>query len=168
MSSLRKRVNAELDILRRKNNGLLKQDQIVAYARDPNTALHEDFDRQGLWDDSHAAETARLAYAGQIIRLYVIKPVDDQAAPVRAMVSLIDDRKVKSGLPGYRYIEDVLNDTTLRANLLQTALMELRAFRRKYESIKELAVVWDAIDAVDDTRPREPLADVRYEQRPEV
>lgn len=149
MSSLRERVNAELDILRAKHNGLLKQEQIVEYARDPNTALYEDFDRQGLWDDAYAAETARLAYAGRIIRLYVIKPVEDQAAPVRAMVSLIDDRKVKSGLPGYRYIEDVLSDDALRANLLQTALMELRAFRRKYESLKELAGVWVAIDEMD-------------------
>lgn len=79
----------------------------------------------------------------------MIKPVEDQAAPVRAMVSLIDDRKVKSGLPGYRYIEDVLSDDALRANLLQTALMELRAFRRKYESLKELAGVWVAIDEMD-------------------
>lgn len=149
MSSLRKRVNAELERLRQENGGLLKQQAIVDFARKPDTALHEDFDHQGLWDDAVAAERARLDYAGRIMRLYLVPAKDDQKEPVRALVSLIQDRTVQSGRPGYRALEDVMEDESLQENLLQTALMELRAFRRKYERLKQLASIWDALDAVE-------------------
>lgn len=150
MSSLRERVNEELDALRVTHGGLLKQEQIVAFARaNPDSALWEDFENQSLWDDSHAAEQARLAYASRIIRLFVLKPVDDQKPPVRALVSLIEDRKAGSGFPGYRHINDVMNDEGLRLNLIQTALIELRACRRKYDTLIELAEVWDAVAKVE-------------------
>ena len=159
MSSLRERVNQELDALRVVHGGLLKQEQIVAYARaNTDSALWEDFDKQGLWDDSHAAEQARLSYASRIIRLFVLKPVDDQKPPVRALVSLIEDRKTGSGYPGYRHINDVMNDEALRLNLIQTALIELRACRRKYDTLIELSEVWDAVAKVE----------TKYQGKPEA
>ena len=98
-----------------------------------------------MWDDAKAADRARLEYAGRLIRVYLIKSTDDQKEPVRALVSLVDDRKPNSGLPGYRRLADVMSDVGLRENLIQTALMELRACRRKYNQLKELAKVWEAI-----------------------
>ena len=151
MSSLHNRVQEEMRALRAKHE-TLKQWQVVEAARDIDSALHEDFDRHHLWDDAKAAERARLEYAGRLIRIYLVKPSwDDQAPPVRGWVSLIDDRKPNSGFPGYRRIEDVMSDEGMRANLIQTALMELRACRRKYEQLKELAAVWDAIEQADRT-----------------
>lgn len=148
--SLRNRVNEELEALRIENGGTLKQERVVEYAqRDPHSALHEDFDRQGLWDDARAAHVARLEYAGRLIRLYVVKPKGADAPPVRALVSLVDDRKKGSGFPGYRSIGDVMEDQSLRASLLQTARMELRAFRRKYEQLTELSEVWDAVERIE-------------------
>ena len=76
---------------------------------------------------------------------------------MRALVSLIEDRKVGSGFPGYRHINDVMNDEALRLNLIQTALIELRACRRKYDTLIELAEVWDAVAKVE----------VRYHGKPE-
>ena len=150
MSSLRDRINEELDTLRVSHGGLLKQEHIVNFARaNPDSALWEDFDRQGLWDEKTAAEKARLDYASRIIRLFVLKPVDDQKPPVRALVSLIEDRKAGSGFPGYRHINDVMNDEALRLNLIQTALIELRACRRKYDTLIELSEVWDAVAKVE-------------------
>lgn len=158
MSSLRERVNQELDALRVTHGGFLKQEQIVAFARaNTDSALWEDFEKQGLWDDSHAAEQARLSYASRIIRLFVLKSVDDQRPSVRALVSLIEDRKAGSGFPGYRHINDVMSDDALRLNLIQTALIELRACRRKYDTLIELSEVWDAVAKVE----------VRYQGNPE-
>lgn len=166
MSSLRERVNQELDALRVSHGGFLKQEQVVAFARaNPDSALHEDFENQGLWDDSRAAEQARLSYAGRIIRLFVLKPVDDQKPPVRALVSLIEDRKAGSGFPGYRHINDVMNDAELRLNLIQTALIELRACRRKYDTLVELSEVWDAVSKVENKYKPKPVikTEVKHE-----
>lgn len=150
MLSLRERVNEEIDTLRVWHGGTIKQEQIVGYAREnPDSALYEDFDNQNLWDDSYAAEQARLQYASRIIRLFMLKPVDDQQPPVRALVSLIDDRKAGAQSPGYRHISDVMNDVGLRMNLIHTALMELRACRRKYENLIELSEVWVAVDKIE-------------------
>lgn len=148
MSSLRSRVNAELQAMADKH-GTLKQEQIVEAAREEGTALHEDFSRNGLWDDAVAAHRARLDYAARLIRVYFIRTTDDQKDPVRALVSIIDDRKPESGFPGYRRIGDVMADPDLRDSLVQTALMDLRACRRKYEQLKELAKVWEAIAEAD-------------------
>lgn len=163
MSSLRSRVNSELGALCERL-GTLKQQDVVKAAKRVGTALHEDFEKQGLWDDAKAAERARLEYASRLIRIYYVKPSeDDRAPPVRALVSLLDDRKRESGLPGYRRIQDVLEDDDLRGRLVQTALMELRALKRKYENVKELAAVWSAVDDIDRSMP---LNAGHTEQRP--
>lgn len=159
MSSLRERVNQELDSLRVTHGGLLKQEHIVNFARaSTDSALWEDFDRQGLWNNEYAAEKARLEYASRIIRLFVLKPVDENKPPVRALVSLIDDRKTGSGFPGYRHINDVMNDDAMRLNLIQTALIELRACRRKYDTLIELSEVWDAVSKVESKYQQKPAA----------
>ena len=155
MSSLRSRVNAELAALA-DLHGTLKQQQVVEAAREAGTALHEQFACEGLWDEAVAAERARLEFAGRLIRLYTVRLTEDQRAPVRALVSLIEDRTLRSGLPGYRRIEQVLGDEGLRENMLQTALMELRACRRKYLQLQELAEIWDVIDKVDQRRKPQP------------
>jgi|SRR5580658_766964 hypothetical protein len=152
MLPLRKRVNAELAALV-DQHGTLKQEHVVEAARKKRTALYEEFDRQGLWSDEKAAERARLEFAGRLIRIYMIRISDDQASPVRALVSISDDRRPGSDLPGYRRIQDVLKDPTLREQLVATALMELRACQRRYAELKELAAVWAALDEVH-TRAR--------------
>lgn len=157
--SLRKRVNRELELLREENDGFVKPEDVVALARKADSALHEDFAKQGLWDDKAAADRARLEYAGRIIRLYVIKPSEESKEPVRALVSLIDDRKVKEGSRGYRHISDVMGDEDLHEQLLQTALMELRAFKRKYSTLQGLAGVWNALDSIE--REAKPKSEER-------
>jgi hypothetical protein len=151
-ASLRSRVNAELAALAAQH-GTLKQQHVLDAAREETSALHEDFSRHGLWDDAKAADRARLAYAGSLIRIYLVRSKPEQREPTRALVSLIADRKRGSGYPGYRRIEDVMGDEGLRENLLQTALMELRAFRRKYEALRELSRVWDELERLERAHP---------------
>jgi hypothetical protein len=130
----------ELAIIRQANNGIVQPAAVVEFARNPETALHSRFE----WDDSEAAEQYRLWQARHLLRVYVTV-VGSEPEPIKAHVSLISDRN-ESG--GYRYIGDVLNSPSLRAELLRTALRELEAFRSKYHRLKELSDVFAAIDAV--------------------
>src|ERR1041384_1265983 len=141
--SLRQRINEELEKIRKRNGGTIKQEHVVAYARKKGTALYEEFDRNGLWNDKHAAELARLEFAGRIIRTYVFVR-DDARGPVRALVSLHEDRK-KDGV-GYRHLDDVLDDADMTESLIQTALMEFRALKRKYDRLAELDGIFAEVE----------------------
>lgn len=138
---LKDRIARELERIKEENGGLLKQEDVVDFARDPSTALHGRF----TWDDTEAAHRWRLAQAAQIIRL-VINVVEEDAPPVRAFVSLTTDR-VKGGA-GYRSIQDVLQDADMTEQLVQDALSDLAAIRHKYKSLTALVKVWNAIDEV--------------------
>jgi hypothetical protein len=138
----------ELEELHRKNKDNFSPRTIVNFARDKKTALHDYFE----WTDSKAAERYRILQAAQVQRLYVIVRQEDKP-PIRGFVSLIQDRDFKAKKIGNgirRHIDDVMDDEGLKANYIETVLMELRAFKRKYEQIQELSEVWDAINRVDE------------------
>lgn len=136
-------IKDELETIRKNHNGHLLPADVVEFARDPSTQLHTQFQ----WDDSRAAEQWRLQQARNIIRLHVTV-IQEDTEPVRAYVSLTPDRHTGGG---YRATVDVVNDDELRARMVADALKELRTFRRKYEQLKELRPVWEAIDAVEAT-----------------
>lgn len=138
---LKERIARELERIKEENGGSLKQEDVVEFARDPSTALHGRF----TWDDTEAAQRWRLYQAGQIIRL-IVSVIEDRAPPVRAFVSLTTDR-VKHG-PGYRAIQDVLQNEDMHAQLLADALADLAALRAKYKALTQLSKVWNAIDEV--------------------
>ena len=148
MSRVNKEACAELDLLRAEHGGTVSPVQVLAFAKNKKTALHKLF----IWDNTEAAERFRLLQAGAILRAYVIVPSEGKPA-MRAYVSLASDRdNGRSGNIGAgvrRHIDDVMSDDILRAEYLRNALMDLRAIRRKYESIKELAEVWAAADRVE-------------------
>lgn len=144
--SLSKAAQAELDQIRQKY-GVVAPRMVLNFARDEDTELHDHFN----WDDGDAAERYRLLQAGQLIRAYVVVRSEDQP-PIRGLVSLIQDRDYRAkeiGNGPRRHIDDVMDDEDMRANLLETALMELRAFKRKYASLQELSSVWNALEKVE-------------------
>ena len=133
-------IRAELEQL--KSGGLIKPVDVVEFASDPDTALHECF----TWDDSEAASKYRLWQAQTIIRVYV-NVEEGIAEPVRAFVSLTSDRTQVGG--GYRTIVDVMSDEVLRQQMLADALSQFRSMQMKYKSLQQLAKVWAAVDAVE-------------------
>jgi len=156
MASLSKDAQAELEELRRQH-GVVAPRAILHYARKKTTALHGYFN----WDNTDAAERYRILQAGALLRMYVVVR-DENKPPVRGFVSLMQDRDSTAktiGLGARRHIDDVMADDALRNNLLETALQELRAFKRKYESLKELSTVWNAIETVE--RTRKPESEMR-------
>lgn len=122
-----------------KGNGeLLNPAAVVDWAQEHrDSALHKCFE----WDDSAAGRQYRIWQARSLIALHVVNVKGE-----RKSVSLSIDRK---GGGGYRDIDDVMRDPGLRNVMLQDALLELRRVKLKYQSVKELARVFDEIDKAD-------------------
>lgn len=123
-------VAQELEFIRQRHGGILRPADVVAFARNPQTALHGEFE----WDDTRAAAQYRLEQARWIIRC-VVRIVTEDSAPVRVYASLQNDRSVGDS---YRNIHDILNDPNLREQLLAQALREADSWRLRYERLAEL------------------------------
>lgn len=130
-------VAQELELVRKRHGGILRPADVVAFARDPQTALHAEFE----WDDNKAAEQYRLEQARQIIRC-AVRVVDEDSPPVRTYVSLYSDRRAGDS---YRSLEDTLGDPQLRQQLLAQALREAESWRLRYERLAELKPICRAI-----------------------
>jgi len=145
MNERRQQINEELEQIRRANGGLLRPEEVVKFARNKRTALHQEFE----WDDAKASAEYRLEQARKVIRVAVEllpSPHADQD-PIRAYVSVVSDRVQPGG--GYRAIGDVMTDDDLRAELVNEALGEVKRWRRKYERLLELVAIFRAIDKVE-------------------
>jgi hypothetical protein len=92
---------------------------VVEAAKDETSPLHSYF----CWDDTEAAKRYRLDQARHLIASIEIIS-DPQEKKTVAFVSLMADRKNGGG---YRDVRSVLSSEELRAELLRTAVTELRA-----------------------------------------
>lgn len=146
-----KAIRDELETIRVRHGGVLKPEDVVEFARNKRTALHDRF----TWDDTEAAAAWRLEEARRVIRVVVEKLPSqyENEEPVRMFVSLPGDRCVPGG--GYRSLAEVMSSEDLRSAYLAEALGAAKAWRRKYERIKELRPVFRAIDRVE-ARQMEP------------
>jgi hypothetical protein len=137
-------IKEELEVIRKSNKGLLRPVDVVEYAEDPTTSLHNNFE----WDDTKAAYQYRLEQARHIIRVNVtvLKGKKDPIK-VRAYVSLNADRH-NGATGGYRTITSVLNSPKKRAALLDEARRDMEYFLNKYEALDELTEVCKAMKAV--------------------
>lgn len=135
-------IKEELTQIFNEHEGRIPPEAVIEFARDENTALHAEFE----WDDTEAAHQFRLEQARKIIRLNIdIVETPNGNVRVPVYVSLVSDRR---GGGGYRALTDVMSDADMRAQLLQQAIDELRRVQRKYESLRELAPVFEALDRV--------------------
>lgn len=123
----------------------VKPSEIVEYARNENTELHKLF----TWDDTVAAERYRENEARCIIRNIVIVndantgDEENKHVAIRAIVSTCERKQE------YATIQRVVQNPDAYAKLLSSALAELHAFKRKYETLSsDLSEVFEAIDMV--------------------
>ncbi len=135
-------IAAELHAIAEANNGKLRPVDVVEAARPKNSVLHSRFE----WDDSEAAERYRLWQARQLISVTVeyFGAVDNQKSS-RVFVSLESDRKTDDG---YRNINVVMKDPSMREELLSNALDEMRRFQQRYKDLTELTKVFLAMNSV--------------------
>lgn len=117
-------------------HGRIDAADVVNESRAENAVLHNCFE----WNDEIAAEKYRKTQAEDIIRAIVVVN-EEQKEPVKV-------RAIVHVQSSYQPISVVVNDKDKLSELLASALRELQAFRRKYESLASLKPVMDAIEAV--------------------
>ena len=120
-----------------RENGRLGPAQIVDESRDSAAPRHPRVE----WDDVAAAEKYRQTQAQMIVRSIITIQESDKKEPqeVRAFVHVQES---------YHPISVVINNKEQMEDLLNSALSELNAFQKKYSSLVELSLVFDAIEKV--------------------
>ena len=117
--------------------------QLVETARSERSPLHPLF----TWDDTVAAGQWRTHQARLVInRIRVV--VDEEAkkvAPMFVHVSTVTDEGVANG---YMTAQKALASPA-RDQVLRDAVSQLAGLRRRYESLTELAPVWQALDELE-------------------
>lgn len=137
-------IREELEKIRQSAGGVLRAKDIVEFAKNKKTALHQRFP----WDVEKAAYQHWLEIARDIIVQVkvTVEGKDNAEMSVRLYQSLDSDRATKDG--GYRSVHDIMSDKQFTRELLDTALAELGVFERRYSGLRELADVMTAIKKV--------------------
>jgi len=126
----------------RSMHGVLRAEDVVAEAKDPDNALHSVFE----WDDTTAAENYRKEQARNLIRSVVVEVVDKKESEpltVRAFVHL-------ESAKGYAETLDALANVETREEVLSRARAEMQSWMRRYRHLEEyadLVGVWEKIAA---------------------
>ena len=116
----------------------VKPKQIVDYARNPETELHKCF----TWNDDLAAEKWRLYEARQVVCSLVIVEGDvndENDTHIRVFHKVNNDE-------GYKPLQIILEDKDEYKKLLENCLNDLRALKKKYQSLNEYQEIWDLIN----------------------
>ena len=125
---------------RLEEEGNLNAKTLVEVSRPEDAPLHPEFE----WDDAAAAERWREQQARCIINHLTV--VIDEKEPVRKFFN------ITASEANYTSIDVILQSTDSKDKLLQMALRELEAFKRKYSQLEELSRVFNAIDTLEEVR----------------
>jgi hypothetical protein len=125
-----------------RKHGVCAPGMLVEAARSERSPLHPLFE----WDDTKAASDWRTHQARMVIsKIRVV--VEEQETPVPAFVHVrqITDEGVSEG---YMSTARAMAGPT-RDAVIRDALSQLQGLRRRYESLSELAPVWQALDELE-------------------
>lgn len=120
-------------IIKRKGN--CTPDDFLEASRSESSPTHHMFE----WDDTRAAERWRREQARHYLKAVVIK-IEGISEPIRPIISIVQDNT-------HTFIEldATARDPNLREQILQNALDELNAFKRKYARLKKYCKLIDNI-----------------------
>jgi len=130
-------IRAELEIIEG-GTGLLRPADVVEFARNPETTLHNHF----TWNDEEAARQHRLNQARKIIRV-CYEPLPANNVPHPVYISLYEDRYTGAG---YRRFDTVMQVLDMRTIYMNEALRELQSWKRRFNHLEEFARIFDEID----------------------
>lgn len=133
---------------RLESEGRLTPKALVDESRPDDAPLHGCFE----WNDTVAAEMYRQTQAAYLIRSVEVT-VTESSEPTRAFVATVSD-----DVREYKTVGYMLRSSDGREALLDSARRELLSFRRKYQTLHELAGVFEAIDGVVGSQQRLELA----------
>lgn len=127
-------------------DGAVTKEALLEEARPEDSPMHPAFE----WDDGVAAEKYRLEQARYIIAdiVVMVEKVgdDDEMKSIPAYVNVVAG---KNNPAGYRRIDVAMHDEVMRDAVLQNALAELKQFRKKYATLKELDGVFNEIKKLE-------------------
>lgn len=124
-------------------DGSVTPQAVVEDARPEDSVLHSAFE----WNDEKAAEAYRIHQAGQLIRCIVVVPEKKEVKePVRLFIntSPTDDGQKRVGT--YINVRSAMENPVSRSVILSNAKHEMLLFKKKYSQLKELSLVFTAID----------------------
>lgn len=142
-------VITELQDIFEQNNGVLRAEDVVEFAKNPATELHSKF----TWEDTEAARLWRLHQADRIIRVS-IDMEENTPKELSVLVDLVWDRAISSETPGksYRNSAELYHASDrYRQTLIRRAIREARTWRDKYNNVTELSPIFDAIEQVEES-----------------
>ena len=130
-----------------KEEGDVTAEKVVRRAEDVNNPLHDEFE----WDDTTAAHEHRKTQARYVIRhvktFVVQEDGSERGVPAFVNVKVVDPETFTSRRVYYP-IEKVSKDQELSEQVLTKALAELDHWTAKYENLKELMPIIEAIGVV--------------------
>lgn len=126
----------------KRQHGTITPDLLIKVARNRNCVLHGFFQ----WDDAKAAAGFRVEQAKWLIRSMLVEIDPGKVTRAFINVDMSHDEDFAESTGNYMPIRDVLVDTNLRKQLLETAYDEMRFFRHKYANLQELVRVHAVID----------------------
>lgn len=146
-------VGERLEMLRKQHGNELTPEIVLDDAKNSNSPLHSHFE----WSDTAAAHQWRLRQAGNLIRTVVaVYKEKDSSEPIqtRAYVHVrpiaADGTSAGLGTKGhYQNTVAALSVPNTRKQILDTAMAEMKAWKKRYGDLKELAAIVQAIDEVD-------------------
>lgn len=120
-------------------DGVVTKESFLEESRPESSPTHNCFE----WDDSVAAEAYRLEQARHCINdLQVTLISDDDKVDSTAFVNVIAPKKENAE---YKSIDVALEDEDHRKAVVENALAELSALKRKYNHLIELQGIFTAI-----------------------
>jgi hypothetical protein len=129
-------MSIESELLEIKNGKeLLIAEEVLEWSKaHPDSDLYKRLE----WNNSKAGHEYRLWQVRQLIAVHITFKDGE-----RKFVSLSLDRPKEGG--GYRDIEEVLRDKSLKDIMMADALNELHRIETKYERLKALKPIWSEV-----------------------
>lgn len=126
------------ELSRMARGGEITARAVLNAARPEDSPLHPAFE----WDDAVAAELHREDQARLMLRsIRIVRDAEQEPERVFWHVATED-------VDSYVTTARVMSEPDLRDALMEECVKTLIAARRRYSELKELAPVWEAIDAV--------------------
>lgn len=130
----------EMDEIAENNSGIYNPAQILR-ALELKKKSYQLLRNKLEWNNDKAGRAYRIGQLQNLIRVRcIIISKEDRKFKVRALVN------VDRGTGNYKEIGEVLSEDEYRQSLLDQAMSELEAFRKKYEVLSELAPLFEAMD----------------------
>lgn len=125
-------------------DGSVTPQAVVEDARPEDSILHPVFE----WDDEKAAEAYRIHQAGNFIRCIVVVPEKDDVVkePVKLFVNVNPTNDGQKKMGAFVNLRYAMENPEARDIVLSNAKHEMLLFKKKYSQLKELSLVFTAID----------------------